>query len=116
MVFRSVYNGKPVLEEKSDEKGLCMFYTGSFFERSTNGKENEEYFDRVDNRVSSISDYGIWKRERCFSGVSGSNAENSRVRKLERRTGYGCRYDNYPGKSKNENESYIGCSYRGIWL
>lgn len=30
-----------------------MFYTGSFFERSTNGKENEEYFDRVDNR-------GIW--------------------------------------------------------
>ena len=81
-----------------------MFYTGSFFERSTNGKENEEYFDRVDNRVSSISDYGIWKRERCFSGISGSNAENSRVRKLERRTGYGCRYDNYPGKQKRKRK------------
>ena len=53
-------------------------------------------------QVFPITVYG--KGKDAFSGVSGSNAENSRVRKLERRTGYGCRYDNYPGKSKNENE------------
>ena len=53
-----------------------MFYTGSFFERSTNGKENEEYFDCVGNRVSIISDYGIWKRERCFSDISGIQKKN----------------------------------------
>ena len=37
------------------KKGLCMFYTGSFFERSTNGKENEEYFDPSKVIVRSIS-------------------------------------------------------------
>lgn len=38
------------------KKGLCMFYTESFFERSTNGKENAQYFDRIGNGASIISD------------------------------------------------------------
>ena len=78
-------------------------------------KKMRKYFDRVDNRVSSISDYGIWKRERCFSGISGSNAETVVSGNWKEELDMDADMTIIQGKAKRKR-SYIGCSYRGIWL
>ena len=116
MVFRSVYNGKPVLEEKSDEKGLCMFYTGSFLKGAQMEKKMRNILIAliIGFQVFPITVYG--KGKDAFLAYQEAMQKTVVSGNWKEELDMDADMTIIQGKSKNENESYIGCSYRGIWL